>query len=59
MIKERINFAEIEKVKNLISANQRFVITTHHNSDGDALGSSTAMAEVLRQMDKSRRAFSC
>lgn len=52
MIKERINFAEIEKVKNLISANQRFVITTHHNSDGDALGSSTAMAEVLRQMGK-------
>lgn len=52
MIKEKINLAEIEKIKHLISTNQRFVITTHHNSDGDAMGSSTAMAEVLRQMGK-------
>lgn len=52
MIKEKINLVEIEKIKQLISTNQRFVITTHHNSDGDAMGSATAMAEVLRQMGK-------
>lgn len=42
----------IEKIQTLISENQTFVITTHHNSDGDAMGSSTAIAEVLRQMGK-------
>lgn len=42
----------ISKIKQLISENQSFTITTHHNSDGDAMGSSTAIAEVLRQMGK-------
>ena len=42
----------IEKVKRLIADNQVFAITTHYNSDGDAIGSSTAFAEVLRQMGK-------
>ncbi|MCQ2607664.1 MAG: bifunctional oligoribonuclease/PAP phosphatase NrnA [Bacteroidales bacterium] len=42
----------IEKIKNIIAENQTFVITAHHNSDGDAVGSSTAVAEVLRQMGK-------
>lgn len=52
MIKELINQTEINKIKKLIAENQRFVITTHHNSDGDAMGSSTAMMEVLQQMGK-------
>ncbi len=42
----------IEKIKNIIAENQSFVITAHHNSDGDAVGSSTAIAEVLRKMGK-------
>ncbi len=42
----------INTIKQLIADNQTFTITTHHNSDGDAMGSSTAMAEVLRQMGK-------
>lgn len=43
---------EVDKIKSIITENQNFVITTHHNSDGDAIGSSTAVAEVLRQMGK-------
>ena len=42
----------ISKIQKLITENQSFTITTHHNSDGDAMGSSTAFAEVLRQMGK-------
>lgn len=45
----------ISNVKRLFSENQSFVITTHHNSDGDAMGSSTAIAEVLRQMGKTAK----
>ncbi len=43
---------EIEKIKTFVAENQTFMITTHHNSDGDAMGASTALAEVLRQMGK-------
>lgn len=42
----------IEKIKKIVTENQTFMITTHHNSDGDAMGAATAMAEVLRQMGK-------
>ena len=42
----------ISKIQKIITENQSFTITTHHNSDGDAMGSSTAFAEVLRQMGK-------
>lgn len=42
----------ISTIQHLFREKQSFVITTHHNSDGDAMGSATAMAEVLRQMGK-------
>ena len=52
MILDKINQTDIEQIKHLIADNQTFAITTHYNSDGDAIGSSTALAEVLRQMGK-------
>lgn len=52
MITEQIDPASIQKFKEIIERHTSFVITTHHNSDGDAVGSSTAFAEVLRQMGK-------
>ncbi|MCQ2605777.1 MAG: bifunctional oligoribonuclease/PAP phosphatase NrnA [Bacteroidales bacterium] len=52
MIQIEINQSSIEKIQKLVSENQTFVITSHHNSDGDAVGSSTAVAEVLRKMGK-------
>lgn len=42
----------IECIKKLVAENTTVAITTHYNSDGDAIGSSTALAEVLRQMGK-------
>jgi len=36
----------IECIKKLVAENTTVAITTHYNSDGDAIGSSTALAEV-------------
>ena len=47
-----ISKTEIEKINNIILKNDSFVITTHHNPDGDGLGSEIAMAEYLRGLDK-------
>ena len=47
-----ISKTEIEKINNIILKNNSFVITTHHNPDGDGLGSEIAMAEYLRGLDK-------
>ena len=42
----------IQQIKSLIKRHNRFVITTHVNPDGDALGSELALAEALRQLQK-------
>jgi phosphoesterase RecJ-like protein len=39
----------------LVRQHQRFLLTTHVRPDGDGLGSSTALAEVLRRRDKEVR----
>ena len=41
-----------DKIGNIIQQYQTFVLTTHINPDGDALGSEIAMAEYLRQLGK-------
>lgn len=40
-------------IKQLIREHQKFVITTHVNPDGDGIGASVALIELLRLMDKS------
>lgn len=40
------------ELRRLIDGAQNVIITCHHNPDGDALGSSLAMAAFLRQMGK-------
>ena len=41
----------MQELKNLLSAKQNVVITTHVNPDGDAIGSSVALLNFLIKMD--------
>lgn len=43
---------ELQKLNDLIARHQRFVLTTHINPDGDAIGSEIAMTEYLRHLGK-------
>lgn len=44
--------SEVEALKSLIDTHQSFVIVTHTNPDGDAMGSSLGMADWLRSQGK-------
>ncbi len=44
---------ELEKINRLISSHRKFVLTTHINPDGDAIGSEIAFADYLRHLGKS------
>ena len=44
--------ADLEAVAAAIRAHDRFLVTTHENPDGDALGSMTAMHRALEQLGK-------
>jgi phosphoesterase RecJ-like protein len=41
-----------QSIIGLTLSGQKFVLTTHENSDGDGLGSESALADVLRQLGK-------
>ena len=43
---------EIQMLEALISKHQKFVLTTHINPDGDAIGSEIAMAEYITHLGK-------
>ncbi len=43
---------DIEKVKQLISESRSILVTSHHNPDGDAVGSVLALVLLLRNMGK-------
>jgi bifunctional oligoribonuclease and PAP phosphatase NrnA len=43
---------ELRKIVDALRANERFIVTTHENPDGDALGSLVAMTLALRGLDK-------
>ncbi len=47
-----ISETEIEKLNELITNHQTFVLTTHINPDGDAIGSEIAMSEYLKHLGK-------
>ncbi len=44
--------ADLEAVAEAIRSHERFLVTTHENPDGDALGSLAAMQRALLQLDK-------
>jgi phosphoesterase RecJ-like protein len=46
-----LNF-ELEKTRDVVLRNQRFLITTHINPDGDGIGSELALARFLQDMGK-------
>ncbi len=41
---------KIKQLKNLLSKEKKFIITTHTNPDGDAIGSSLALFHLLKKM---------
>jgi phosphoesterase RecJ-like protein len=43
---------ELRKIVDALRANERFVVTTHENPDGDALGSLVAVTLALRELGK-------
>jgi bifunctional oligoribonuclease and PAP phosphatase NrnA len=43
---------ELRKIVDALRANERFLVTTHENPDGDALGSLVAMTLALRGLGK-------
>ena len=47
---------ELDEVIEEIRSAQKFLITTHENPDGDALGSLIGMHELLKQLGKVREA---
>src|SRR4051794_35593313 len=44
--------SEVQAVADAIAANDRFVVVTHENPDGDALGSLLGCALALRELGK-------
>jgi len=44
--------ADLRKIADAIRSHDRFVVTTHENPDGDALGSLVAMTLALRELGK-------
>ncbi len=44
----RFPSADLQKLKDVLSASQKILITTHHRPDGDAMGSSLALYNYLR-----------
>lgn len=47
-----LNTTDIEKLKKLIGTSDNILITTHHNADGDAIGSSLGLALTLKKAGK-------
>lgn len=47
-----ISEQEIKMLNDIIVKHQKFVLTTHINPDGDAIGSEIAMTQYLRQLGK-------
>jgi phosphoesterase RecJ-like protein len=49
----------IQKIVNEIESNNTFLITTHENPDGDAVGSSLALACYIRRLGKDVTVYFC
>jgi phosphoesterase RecJ-like protein len=47
----------LQKIAQLIKNNQRFLVVSHENPDGDAIGSTLGLANALRELGKDVVAF--
>jgi bifunctional oligoribonuclease and PAP phosphatase NrnA len=47
-----LNKNDIVRLKELLEKSENILVTTHHNSDGDAIGSSLGLALVLKKAGK-------
>jgi len=47
-----LNKSELSRLKGLLEKSKNVLITTHHNSDGDAIGSTLGLALVLQKAGK-------
>jgi bifunctional oligoribonuclease and PAP phosphatase NrnA len=47
-----LNQSDLESLKELVKNSQNILITTHHNADGDAIGSTLGLALVLKKAGK-------
>jgi len=52
MLKCTLNTSEISEVKSILESSKKIVISTHMSPDGDAIGSSCAMAQMLVKLGK-------
>ncbi len=52
MYQMKLQSADINGIREIIEKHQVFAITTHTNPDGDAVGSTVALASVLQQLNK-------
>src|SRR5512132_204021 len=51
--------ADLDAAVEALRAHDRFLVTTHENPDGDALGSLLATTLALRQLGKDAEMFLC
>ena len=49
----------ITKILKCIEESRRFLVASHESPDGDALGSTLALANALREMGKNVVALNC
>ncbi len=49
----------LNEINRVISSHQHFLVTTHEGPDGDAVGSSLALASYLRHLGKDVTVYSC
>jgi len=54
-----IEYIDLIKIKDIIEKNNKFIITTHSNPDGDAIGSSVGLCSYLNQIGKQARIINC
>lgn len=55
MITQIIDKSDLDALRRLLDASERIVIVTHMSPDGDAIGSSTAMQQILTALGKEAR----
>ena len=54
-----VTTTDLTEVTNALRAHERFVVTTHENPDGDALGSLLATVLTLRALGKEATPYLC
>jgi len=58
-MKKLIDYKSLDFIKSRIGSNSSFIITTHQNPDGDAIGSSLGLHYFLKLIGKESRIINC